>query len=1019
MSAAKIYAAKIARTGADATEHSFRTPLQNLLETLAAEIQGLTVLHEPPRQKDVGAPDFLVINKSGAPVGCVECKKPGENLEKLIGGEQLKKYETLAPTILLTDYWNFILLRGGESVLKIKLQKKPGAKQLGELEELIRRFLESEAQTIGTAKELAAALAARCAPLREALEEQLPDDKSALRGLFTSFQETIYADITDAQFADALAQTLVYGLLMAKLKAPDGKILDLYNAEKYIPQNFALIREIVKFLKHLEESGGDENKKIKYLLENIAAAVNAMDARAVAESMAYKKDGGEDPYLNFYEDFLAAYDPALRESRGVYYTPPQAARFIVRAAHDILRRNFNLHEGLGDSTVTALDFAAGTGTFMLEMFRKVLDGVKNGGAHAWTHGHLLKNFYGFEYLIAPYVIAHLKLSYFLESKNITLGKDGRVHVYLTNTLQKTAAVRLEFLPALTEETNRAQEIKEQRILVITGNPPYSGHGQTAGKEQFRRAHKTKKDRMVMDTRDTWIGGLLKDYFQIDGKPLKEKNPKWLQDDYVKFIRFAQWKMEQVEKGVVAIITNHAFLDNPTFRGMRKSLLNTFNRLYFLDLHGNSKKQERAPDGGKDENIFDIQQGVSISIFVKKPRMSKGVFHADFWGTREGKYKQLAEDKIKDIKWKKIKPAPPFYLFIPHNGRLGKKYEEFYSVKDIFPVNSVGIITARDDFTMDFDKSKLQKKLKKFTNMDVRDAREHFNLGKDSDDWKISLAQKDLLESKLDKKNFCQIAYRPFDMRETYYTGNSGGFHCRPRPEVMNYMFPENNIGLITVRQARSSDTWRHCCVIDKIMEACYISNKGGEVNYLFPLYYNGTEMENGKRHENINSKFRKWLDKKYGKKYPPEKILGYIYAKLHSPKYQKEYAEFLRLDFPRVPFPKKKEEFERLAKIGGALIKAHLLQNKSGKTKLRGGANPKVETVRYHQKDKRLYFNKEAYFSPVSEEVFNFYIGGYRPLDKFLKSRKNRQLTLAESETIEKAAAAIEFTIKKMKEIDG
>ena len=1013
------YAKAAAALSANATEHSFRTPLEILLSGLAKgmhpQAEKLTVLQEPPREKDIGAPDFLITGKSGAPVGCVECKKPGENLESLIGGKQLKKYETLTPNILLTDYWRFYLLNGGEIAMRAELSKKPTAAQKQKTEELLRRFLDAETQTIGDARKLAAALAARCAPLRGSLAEKLPGDESALNGLFESFRDTVYRGLTHEEFADALAQTLAYGLLFAKLKAPDGKILDLYTAEQYIPQNFALIREITGFMKKLDESGYAE---VKYLVNNILAAVNAVDTAAVAESMQYKKTGGndeDDPFLNFYEFFLAEYDAKLRKARGVYYTPPPVVRFIVRAADDVLRRDFGLKDGLGNSNITALDFAAGTGTFMLEMFRQVFNGKAQAKRGALAREHLLKNFFGFEYLIAPYVIAHLKLSYFLADMGAELKFPARIPVYLTNTLDKISQqINLSLLPALTKEANQAQEIKDKKILVITGNPPYSGHSQNHGEFINQLLHGN-------DTSVAKKPKACENYYEADGASLNEKNLKWLQDDYVKFIRFAQWKMEQADEGIIAVITNHAFLDNPTFRGMRQSLLNTFNHLYFLDLHGNSKKQERAPGGGKDENVFDIQQGVSISIFVKKPRLSKGIYHANFWGTRKRKYKQCAAENIGSIKWKTIDPCikfcdKPFYLFIPINKKLAKEYSNFLSIPDIFPVNSVGIITARDDFTLAFDKKQLQKRLKQFVEMPVEDARTNFNLRKDARDWKITFAQKDLLESKLDKNNFCQIAYRPFDIRETYYTGNSRGFHCKPRDRIMRHMLAGKNLGLITSRRQSYQGHWNNAFITNIINEGHFRT----DVNYLFPLYYNGTAMENGMPHENINPKFRKWLDEKYGKKYPPETILGYIYAKLHSPEYRKKYAEFLRLDFPRIPFPKEKKEFERLAKIGGALIKSHLLQNESGKTALRGKSeNITVEEVEYNEKDKRLYINNDGYFSPVSAEVFNFQIGGYRPLEKFLKSRIERKLTLAEIQTMEKTAAAVEFTIKKMREIDG
>ena len=494
------------------------------------------MLHEPAHTPDLGAPDFLLLAPGGAPVGCVECKKPGAELQQLIGGAQLEKYRALTPNIILTDYWRFHLLREGALVEQAELTPA-AAGQTAAVVKLLRNFMQAEANTLGTAEQLAHALAGRCAPLREALKQELekqsPLEQSALRGLFESFQNTIYQNIDHAAFADALAQTLVYSLLLAKLQARPGDKLDLYSVERHIPKNFALVREITKYLSELPENVG-------YLVDNIMAVINAMDAAAIAESMQYRGaySDEDDPYLIFYETFLAAYDAALREKRGVYYTPPPVVKFIVRAADAVLKRDFGLPDGLGDRQVTALDFAAGTGTFMLEMFRLALHGKERSKRDVLIRSHLLQNFFGFELLIAPYVIAHLKLSRFLSDMGAPLGRNERIQVYLTNTLEHASKqVDIPFMPALTQEANQAQQLKaKQKILVVTGNPPYSGESQNKG---------------------AWISELIDAYKQVDGENLNERNPKSLQDDYVKFIRFAQWKMEQVEEGVVAVITNHA------------------------------------------------------------------------------------------------------------------------------------------------------------------------------------------------------------------------------------------------------------------------------------------------------------------------------------------------------------------------------------------------------------------------------------------------------------------------------
>ena len=854
-----------------------------------------------------------------------------------------------------------MLLRNGKVLQRCHLTNK----NVNELVNLLKQFFLGEPQKIGNAKELAEVLAMRCGYLRPNLEAQLKIDKSSLRGLYDSFQETIYHNINIKTFADALAQTLVYGLLMAKLKANTTENITLSNVDKYIPQNFKLIREITEFIRNLDNS---KDESVVYYVRDILAVINAMDVATVGESMSYNKKtqtDEDDPYLYFYENFLAEYDSKLRETRGVYYTPPPVVRFIVRAADDILRRDFEL-DGLEGGEVTALDFAAGTGTFMLEMFRIVLGEKDVANRQSLASDHLLKNFYGFEFLIAPYVIAHLKLSQFLSDKGVELKDEQRINVFLTNTLEEvTKQEKIPFMPALTEETNLANEVKNKSILVITGNPPYSGISQNNG---------------------DWIRNLIDDYKKVDGKGLGERNPKWLQDDYVKFIRFAQHKINQAGEGIVAIITNHGFLDNPTFRGMRQSLLTSFNRLYVLDLHGNAKKQEHAPDGGKDENVFDIQQGVAISIFVKKKELSKGVFHADMYGSRNSKYKQCEEQSIENIEWNTIKPTTPFYLFIPYDNETAKEYDKFYSLKDIFSINSIGIITANDKNLIKFNKDEMlnNPKLENINDSLIKD-----------------------------------IMYRPFDKRVIYY---DAGLVERLRKKIMQNMLTGDNIGLVSVRQSGSSDSWRHCFITEKIMEACHISNKGGEINYLYPLYLyeDGVGKNEKQKRENLDSKFRKWIDGHYGKKYSPEEILGCIYAILHSPNYRKKYAEFLRMDFPRIPFPKEKAEFTRLSKIGNELIDAHLLKrNCDGKVELHGDKTEVVEAVRYAEAGERLYFNKHQYFAPIPLSAYNFQIGGYKPLDKFLKSRKGRELSLGEIKTMKKAANAIIFTMQKMQEIES
>ena len=772
------YIKEIGNTAADgdATEFSYRTPIENMLQAAVTEFGiDVDILQEPSRIKDIGAPDFRLSAKGGGIIGYVECKKPGDNLQKLITKSQLEKYRALSGNILLTDSWRWLLLRDGKKIKDITLIEKSAAQTKADFTAMLRTFIEAEAEKIGDAKRLAEALARRCAILRKGLEAHKTDDptQSRLHGLLADFKTALDAELSFAQFADTFAQTLVYSLLLAKLKAPAGVALDLYNINRHIPANFAVIRDITLFSQGLRDS---QYKDITWVVDDILAAVNAMDATAVAESMSYASAGNggkgfddtDDPYIYFYENFLAAYDAKQRARRGVYYTPPPVVKFIVRSVDDLLRRDFDLPNGLAETgAVTALDFAAGTGTFMLEMIRSVLTSATPARRDMLTHGHILKNFYGFELLMAPYAIAHLKLSQFLLDSNVPLKDDERINIFLTNTLERLSEqIQLSMMPKLAEEANRAQKIKDSPVLVICGNPPYSGHSQNTGK---------------------WIVDLIHDYTKDFPELQKPGQGKWLQDDYVKFIRFAQWKMEQVERGIVAIITNHSFLDNPTFQGMRKSLIDTFDALYFLDLHGNANKKETAPDGGKDENVFDIRQGVAISLLVKNPNAKqKGIFHADLYGKRNDKYTACLERDLGTIQWKAITSASPFYLFIPRDEKVAQTYSQSWSVSDIFnPPDkpSPGIVTTHDQFAISYTKDEALEKVEKLLATETEEeARSIFRLCSQNQ-WNYNVAKKELASEKY-KEKASQIVYRPFDTRWTIYDSNVA-VHRRDR--VMRHM----------------------------------------------------------------------------------------------------------------------------------------------------------------------------------------------------------------------------------------
>ena len=712
-----------------------------------------------------------------------------------------------------------------------------------------------------------------------------------------------------------------------------------------------------------------------------------------------------DPFIYFYEDYLKAYDAATRKSRGVYYTPPPIVNFIVRAVDDILKESFGIRDGLADNKrVTVLDFACGTGTFLLEAFQRIFDnigGPDDGRADLIVRDHLLKNLFGFEYLIAPYTIAHLKLSQYLKDQGHPLKSDERLQVFLTNTLEPIEPQAHLLLPAISEEVKAAQKIKDRKILVITGNPPYSGESKNKG-AWIRAAIGGYKFTVEMDEAGREVN-----------KPLGERNPKWLNDDYVKFIRFAQLKMDAVEEGVVGIITNHSWLDNPTFRGMRQSLMRSFEQIYVLDLHGNAKKKEQAPDGSKDENVFDIEQGVAISVFVKRPGLDRGIWHGDLWGKRLDKYRATAEGDLKSSTNQPLHPNTPYYLFTLEDVDMRRKYNEFPSVRDIYVLSGTGMITKRDNLTIHFTPSEVWTIVEEFIRTPDQELHHKFGLTEDVRDWKAIWAKADLVKSGPNRSLIQKITYRPFDDRYTYNTGNSRGFLGWPVPRLMRHM-TGSNISLITARTNKSPEP-DHFFVSNLPAET-----KAGEStvqSYNFPLFVIG---EGKDRNENFSPAFRAFVDARYDHHYTAEEILGCIYAVLYAPIYRKSYADFLRIDFPRVPFPESADNFEILSGLGWALVQAHLLRElpRRGLAAYPVKGDHTVEAVRYSPEEQAISINKTQFFKPVPQAVWEFHIGGYQVLDHYLKARKGRALSLDEINRISAIADSLAFTIEQMAKID-
>lgn len=766
----------------DATEESYYPALKTLLEEMA-RAQGrdarVTVL---PKKTEAGNPDFRVWDGSQHVIGYIEAKAPGTNLDHVQTSEQLQRYLHTFPNLILTDFYEFLLYRKGRLLERALLARpfipktlklKPPAEQAEALARLLETFFSFVLPPSLTPEALSVELARRTRFLRDqVILPELVHESGAIYEFYRAFQKYLIAGLTKKQFADLYAQTITYGLFAARTRAQNAFTRQL--AYSLIPSTIGILRDVFQFI-----SLGKPSPQMEVIVDDIAAVLNAADAQAILEQY-YKQHKGDDPILHFYETFLAEYDPETRERRGVYYTPQPVVRYIVRAVHHLLQSRFDLPDGLADGRVTVLDPAAGTLTFLAEAvrhaFAEFVSKYGGGGKANLLRNHILPHFFAFELLMAPYAIGHMKIGFLLESLGAPLRNGERFQFYLTNALEMEdlEQIGIPGLASLADESHHAARVKkEEPILVILGNPPYSGHSAN---------------------RNKWIDCLLKSdmdgaqsYYTIDDHKLAEKNPKWLQDDYVKFLRFAQWKIHKAGRGIVAMITNHSYLDNPTFRGMRQSLLKTFDEIYILDLHGNSLKRETAPDGSQDENVFDIRQGVAIGLFVKhgKPRQ-RGVYHADLYGLREHKYHWLEAHDLTTARYRPIQPTSPHYFFIPRITR--GSYSSWPRIPEIFPVNSVGIVTARDKLTIRWTPDEAWNTVLHFSRMDADLARQAYQLGKDARDWKVSLAQQDLKrDGGPHRDKVVPILYRPFDIRYTYYTGRSRGFHCRPRPEVMRHM----------------------------------------------------------------------------------------------------------------------------------------------------------------------------------------------------------------------------------------
>lgn len=1035
----------------NATEHTYRGALARLIESLDKNIQAT---NEPKRQK-CGAPDYI-LTKKDIPVGFIEAKDIGDNdlegAKKTANKEQFDRYKSSLNNIIFTDYLDFHLYRDGQFVRKIAIAKVTGKtierlhENFASFENFIRDFCTHIGQNIKSPKKLAEMMAGKARLLSEVIEKALTSDEtnhedSTLKDQMNAFKEILIHDITPKGFADVYAQTIAYGMFAARLHDPTLETFSRQEAYELIPKSNPFLKKLFGYIAGLEV-----DDRIKWIVDDLVNIFLACNVEEILKN--YGKDTKtEDPIIHFYETFLSEYDPKLRKARGVWYTPAPVVNFIVRAVDDILKKEFDLKEGLADNSKTKitvdtdvkdgrsktgfkqieqeihkvqiLDPATGTGTFLAEIIRHVYKKFE-GQQGIWSkyaENHLLPRLNGFELLMASYAIAHLKLDLLLTETGYKSTTNQRFRVYLTNSLEEhhpdTGTL---FASWLSSEANEANHIKRDTpVMVVIGNPPYSVSSSNKGE---------------------WIQDLVADY----KKDLNEKNINPLSDDYIKFIRYAQYFIDKNGQGIIAMITNNSFIDGIIHRKMRESLSKSFDKIYILDLHGNSKKQEKALDGSVDQNVFDIMQGVSISIFVrqdKKSRKSPEIYHYDLYGNRESKYQFLWNNSIDSVNWKEIKLTEPYNFFVPKDFSETKDYEKGFGVGELFGTYASGVKTEKDYLTIQFSNEEIESIRKDFLSLSEIEIRQKYQMKPDGRDWNLDKAIIDLKDN-CPKK--AKIQYRPFDDRFTFYTGKTKGFHAYPRNEIMRHMLAGDNVGLVTTRLNRQLSTGYF--YITSMLLDIHALDSAGDSMMLFPLYLYPDEKEQTQtsldlskeinRKPNLNPEVIKEVEKKLKLKFISEKeevkdtfspidLLDYIYAVLHSPSYREKYKEFLKIDFPRVPYPENKNKFWQLVEKGKELRELHLLESpKVSKyiTSYPSDGNNVIEAKYPRFENGRVYINEEQYFDGVPQIAWEFYIGGYQPAQKWLKDRRGRELNFDDILHYQKVIVALTETARIMKEID-
>lgn len=1052
----------------DATEHSYRPALKKLLESIRNDRVALN----EPKASACGAPDFRISTKKlKLPICHLEAKDVNRDIRNFKGAEkdQFNRYKEALPNLIYTNCCEWDFYRDGKRRLSVRIADfamgiQPKSTQYKKLYDALLEAFVEKPLAITSPKDLADRMAGMAKLAREVLLQALTEDekrKTNLIAQFRGLKKMLMHDLTIEQFADIYAQTVAYGMFAARLHDPTLKTFSRKKALDLLPKTNPFLRKLFSFI-----AATDLDKRIKSVIDDLADIFRVCDVRQLLSS--YGEDKG-DPFIHFYEDFLKAYNPKEKEIRGVFYTPEPVVEFIVRSVDEILQSEFGLKEGLADTEKTQfkfdtglrvgkkqkavyetgefhrvqiLDPAAGTGTFLAEAVKQISAKVQktNPGAwHSYVEENLIPRLHGFELLMAPYALCHMKLDLLLHESGFRPNQDPeRLSVYLTNSLEGPGSGELDLLAFfdewLAEEARGANEIKRKLpIMCIIGNPPYRGESKN---------------------KDPWIMDLTEAYKKEpnSAEPLDEVT-KWINNDYLKFIRAAEHMISRTGEGVLGFVTDHSYLDGATFRGMRWHLMSSFDKIYVLDLHGNAKRLEIPPSGQRNENVFDIQQGVAIIVAIKKKHeagASKSparVFHADLWGSRKAKYTALKKLSTQGI-WDELFPNQSGFFFVPRSQDELKSYNNGFPLTNLFFLYSTAIVTARDHFCISSNKSDIVNRLKDLrSDDDIETLRQKYSLGNDVRDWSVAGARKDVLEG---EGKLSKIAYRPFDNRWTFYTGNSKGFHCMPRGSVMRHLINNDSLSLIVCRQQKGMLPFQHALVHCGIAESSLVSDKTSENGSSFPLmlsfskeeisvsvdYLSGNitlaeakgivkkstlqlllrckenwpEIEGGvfpnldcaivnEIASKIETDFVPLEDNKAEGNFSPLDILDYVYGVLHDPQYRTKYRDFLKSDFPRIPYPENSEAFWRFVEIGNNLRRLHLMEdNVIGETPysfvdIRVNNTGSDEVKKPQHDGAHVWINDDKRFENVPKEAWEFYIGGYQPAQKWLKDRKGRDLS--------------------------